>query len=88
MRPEVTEGVAVIPTRDQGLAARLPFEFWESKFHPPAVRAGIVRRAALVNRLAAVEEPVITVVAPPGYGKTTLLALWAELVGPRVAWIS
>jgi len=88
VRPEVTEGVAVIPTRDQGLAARLPFEFWESKFHPPAVRAGIVRRAALVNRLAAVEEPVITVVAPPGYGKTTLLAQWAELVGPRVAWIS
>jgi hypothetical protein len=80
--------VAVIPTRDRDLAARLPFEFWESKFHPPTVRAGIVRRASLVNRLAAVEEPVITVVAPPGYGKTTLLARWAELVGPRVAWIS
>jgi LuxR family transcriptional regulator, maltose regulon positive regulatory protein len=88
VRPEVTDGVAVIPTRDRGLAARLPFEFWESKFHPPAVRAGIVRRASLVNRLAAVQEPVITVVAPPGYGKTTLLAQWAELVGPRVAWIS
>jgi LuxR family maltose regulon positive regulatory protein len=28
------------------------------------------------------------VVAPPGYGKTTLLAQWAERVGARVAWVS
>ncbi|MGH8834634.1 MAG: LuxR C-terminal-related transcriptional regulator, partial [Actinomycetes bacterium] len=34
------------------------------------------------------EEPIITVVAPPGYGKTTLLAQWAERLGPRVAWVS
>jgi LuxR family maltose regulon positive regulatory protein len=47
-----------------------------------------VARTALVDRLAAVQAPVITVVAPPGYGKTTLLAQWAERVGPRVAWIS
>src|ERR1700760_35537 len=66
--------------------ARLPFEFWESKFRPPRERAGIVRRPALVDRLAAVEEPVIAVVAPPGYGKTTLLAQWAGQVDPRVAW--
>jgi len=34
------------------------------------------------------EAPIITVVAPPGYGKTTLLAQWAERLGPRVAWVS
>ena len=34
------------------------------------------------------EEPVISVVAPPGYGKTTLLAQWAARLGPRVAWVS
>src|SRR5262245_42838391 len=33
-------------------------------------------------------EPVISVVAPPGYGKTTLLTQWAERLGPRVARIS
>jgi len=33
-------------------------------------------------------EPVISVVAPPGYGKTTLLSQWAERLGPRVAWVS
>ena len=45
-------------------------------------------RTALVDRLAAAQSPIITVVAPPGYGKTMLLAQWAEQVGPRVAWIS
>ncbi len=45
-------------------------------------------RTALVDRLAAAQSPIITVVAPPGYGKTMLLAQWAERVGPRVAWVS
>ena len=66
---------------------RLGFELPESKFHPPAARPGIVARTALVDRLAAAQAPVITVVAPPGYGKTTLLAQWAERAGPRVAWV-
>ena len=30
----------------------------------------------------------MAVVAPAGYGKTTLLAQWAERMQPRVAWIS
>ncbi len=66
----------------------LAFELLESKFHAPAARAGIVTRTALVERLAASRAPFIAVVAPPGYGKTTLLAQWAERVGPRVAWVS
>jgi LuxR family maltose regulon positive regulatory protein len=32
-------------------------------------------------------EPVISIVAPPGYGKTTFLAQWAQQLG-RVAWVS
>ena len=31
---------------------------------------------------------MITVVAPPGYGKTTLLSQWAERIGQQVAWVS
>ena len=58
------------------------------KFHAPATRPGVVARTALLNRLYASDEPVITVVAPPGYGKTTLLAQWAERLGPSVAWVS
>ena len=45
-------------------------------------------RAALLDRLLGAREPVIGVTAPPGYGKTTLLAAWAERRGARVAWVS
>jgi LuxR family maltose regulon positive regulatory protein len=38
--------------------------------------------------LAAAQAPVITVTAPPGYGKTTLLAQWAGRIGPGAAWLS
>jgi LuxR family transcriptional regulator, maltose regulon positive regulatory protein len=88
VKTAVTEGSAVISGADHRTAPRLAFELRESKFHPPAARPGIVIRTALVNRLAAAQSPIITVTAPPGYGKTMLLAQWAELVGPRVAWVS
>jgi LuxR family maltose regulon positive regulatory protein len=88
VKTAVTEGSAVLSGADHRTAPRLAFELRESKFHPPAARPGIVIRTALVNRLAAAQSPIITVTAPPGYGKTMLLAQWAELVGPRVAWVS
>jgi LuxR family maltose regulon positive regulatory protein len=45
----------------------------------PAQPQHAVTRTALVNRLCrATEASVATVVAPAGYGKTTLLAQWAE----------
>ena len=34
------------------------------------------------------DSSVITLVAPPGSGKTTVLAQWAEKLRPRVAWVS
>jgi LuxR family transcriptional regulator, maltose regulon positive regulatory protein len=78
----------MISSGDRATALRLPFELQESKFHPPAARRGIVARTALVDRLGASHVPFIALVAPAGYGKTTLLAQWAERVGPRVAWVS
>jgi LuxR family maltose regulon positive regulatory protein len=61
----------------------------ESKLKPPVVRAGIVARTALVQRLVAAHAvPIISIVAPAGYGKTTLLAQWAQRRGAPVAWIS
>ncbi len=56
---------------------------------PAAARPGIVARSALVDRLSAAEAPaVLSVVAPAGYGKSTLLAQWAERHRPRVGWVS
>jgi LuxR family transcriptional regulator, maltose regulon positive regulatory protein len=49
----------------------------------------MVARSALIDRLSAVDSPgVISLVAPAGYGKTTLLGQWAERWEPRVAWVS
>ncbi|HEY3646812.1 MAG TPA: AAA family ATPase, partial [Streptosporangiaceae bacterium] len=31
---------------------------------------------------------IVSVVAPPGYGKTTLLSQWAEQSGAPFAWVS
>src|SRR5204863_2105749 len=65
------------------------FALSESKLRPPAGRSGIVARPELVGRLSSVATPaVISVVAPTGYGKSTLLAQWAESWQPRVAWVS
>jgi LuxR family transcriptional regulator, maltose regulon positive regulatory protein len=33
-------------------------------------------------------SPIVSVVAPPGYGKTTLLSQWAEASGQAFAWVS
>ena len=33
-------------------------------------------------------SPIVSVVAPPGYGKTTLLSQWAEASGQALAWVS
>jgi LuxR family maltose regulon positive regulatory protein len=65
------------------------FVLVESKLQPPRARRGIVARTVLVDRLLASDAgPVVCVVAPAGYGKTTLLAQWAQEKGPRVGWVS
>jgi len=88
MKPEVIDAFHVTSGKNRDIASKLGFVLPESKFQPPRLRPGIVARTALVGRLAATTAPVITVAAPPGYGKTTLLAQWADRAGSRVAWLS
>jgi LuxR family transcriptional regulator, maltose regulon positive regulatory protein len=87
-----TAAAGTPPTRSRQAwrpAAGPSFELAETKLHVPALRTGIVRRATLVDRLLASDiPPVISVVAPPGYGKTTMLAQWAERKRPRLGWVS
>src|ERR1035437_8245897 len=65
------------------------FDLVASKLRRPLIRPGTVRRPSLIERLARGDlRPVVSVVAPAGYGKTTLLAQWAERNGQAFAWVS
>jgi LuxR family transcriptional regulator, maltose regulon positive regulatory protein len=82
-------GIAAKPAGDLQSLVGAPIELVESKLHPPPARPGIVARTGLVNRLLAADTvPVVCVVAPAGYGKTTLLAQWAQHTAHRVGWVS
>ncbi|HET8650963.1 MAG TPA: LuxR C-terminal-related transcriptional regulator [Gaiellaceae bacterium] len=65
------------------------FELLQSKLAIPALRPGVVRRDALLSRLAArAAQHVVSLSAPAGYGKTTLLAQWAAEDTRPFAWVS
>jgi LuxR family maltose regulon positive regulatory protein len=64
-------------------------ELVTSKLRRPSVRPGTVTRPALIERLEQEDSRrIVSVVAPAGYGKTTLLAQWAERHDQAFAWVS
>ena len=64
-------------------------DLFAAKLLRPLLRPGTVRRSSLIERLAGGDpRPVVSVVAPAGYGKTTLLSQWAERNGQAFAWVS
>jgi LuxR family maltose regulon positive regulatory protein len=64
------------------------FDLVASKLRRPWLRPGSVCRSSLIGRLMRDASPIVSVVAPAGYGKTTLLAQWAEDNGQAFAWVS
>ena len=68
--------------------AEVPFDLAEVKLTAPLARPGTVAKAGLIGRLSAARAPFATVVAPAGYGKTTLLAGWAEADPRPFAWVA
>ncbi len=68
--------------------AEVPFDFVEFKITAPLAREGSVRKADVIARLCTSRLPFVSVVAPPGYGKTTLLARWAEADRRAFAWVA
>jgi LuxR family maltose regulon positive regulatory protein len=65
------------------------FEILQSKLLIPSLRRGLVPRTALVNRLRKSSETrVVSIAAPAGYGKTTLIAQWAARDPRPFAWVS
>ena len=65
------------------------FPVLETKLVAPPSRAGLLRRAELIDRLTATADvPIVAVLAPAGYGKSTVLAQWAENDHRDFAWVS
>jgi LuxR family maltose regulon positive regulatory protein len=60
-----------------------------SKLTPPAGRPGLVERTALLDRLVSDPTPSVTsIVAPAGYGKSTLLCQLAERDPRPCGWLT
>jgi LuxR family transcriptional regulator, maltose regulon positive regulatory protein len=86
---ETSADQQVVPGLEDDRGRFGPAFLVESKLRSPSARPGIVSRTALVERLlTSSAAPVICVVAPPGYGKSTLLAQWSGRLGTRVGWVS
>ena len=60
-----------------------------TKFSRPRVRPGVISRRALTDVLVSSSAcPLVIISAPVGFGKSTLLAEWAELETRTFAWVS
>ena len=66
----------------------IPFDLAEVKLDPPLTRPGSVVKADVIAQLCTENVPFATVVAPAGYGKTTLLAQWADADPRPFAWVA
>ena len=54
----------------------------------PSIRPGVTAKTDLIARLRDSRTPFATVVAPAGYGKTTLLTEWATTDPRPFAWVN
>jgi LuxR family maltose regulon positive regulatory protein len=60
-----------------------------SRLHPPHLSAPLIVRENLLTALdAGLERKITLLLAPAGFGKTTLLAQWAARQKRAVAWLS
>jgi LuxR family transcriptional regulator, maltose regulon positive regulatory protein len=60
----------------------------EAKLAPPSIRPVTVAKTDVIAPLRASPLPFAAVIAPAGYGKTTLLARWAEVDPRPFAWVA
>ncbi len=60
----------------------------DAKLSVPQPRPGSVSRRALIETARACECRVVGATAPAGYGKSTLLAQWADAEDRPVGWVS
>ncbi len=71
-----------------GVGRTLQAPLLKTKLSPPAARPGLVRRTDLLELIRQSDAPLVSVCAPAGYGKTTLLGQLAETTHAPLAWVS
>jgi LuxR family maltose regulon positive regulatory protein len=78
------DGTALIGARGAGSTSLLA-----TKLRVPSVKPGYVARRRLIDRLdGAASRDLVLVCAPPGFGKTSLLAAWCSQRPENVIWLS
>jgi LuxR family maltose regulon positive regulatory protein len=70
------------------LAAVDPGSVLRARLGAPPMRRACVARERLLDRLRDADESLTLVVAPAGYGKTTLLSHWLVAGSRRAVWLS
>ena len=59
-----------------------------AKLRAPRLHRATIRRPRLTELLVDARPDLVLIVAPPGFGKTSLLSDWAERDERRFAWVS
>jgi LuxR family maltose regulon positive regulatory protein len=67
----------------------LPVPIIKTKLYPPPAAPDTVRRERLLSLAqAAAQSPLTLVSAPAGYGKSTLVGQWLQVVDSKFCWLS
>jgi LuxR family maltose regulon positive regulatory protein len=82
------EGRTSIGTSNGAGQHRPSLTSFSVRLTPPIGGADRVPRERLTTRLVESRERLVLVVAPAGYGKTTLAAQWSDLDDRRFAWVA
>jgi LuxR family transcriptional regulator, maltose regulon positive regulatory protein len=88
-RPAPTRSAPSRPAPPARAAPRRPGPALQStKLHAPPIRPGTVRRERLTSLLISSPAALTLIVAPAGFGKTSLLADWADVDPRPFAWVA
>ena len=82
----VDDDAVTAPLRAPDVRFREPLV--EAKLAAPYLREAVLPRESLLARLLRTDAGLVTMVAPPGYGKSTSLALWRAQERRPVAWVT
>jgi LuxR family maltose regulon positive regulatory protein len=90
MAAPVTSAIDEINVRSPAprVVASARLEVLPSRLRPPYRRPGIIDRPRLVARMLAVDTPIVALIAPAGYGKSTALAAFVDVDARSTAWYS